>query len=191
MLFGHAGKNVITLMSSIILKPIPVTPEIRVLGLIPGAISISSHQIKMIDICLVLARRSIAFYWKKIEGPSIGHFLKDFLHCIVLELKKITIKYDNTIMLCLTRSHSTSSTTSSCGLWIPQNKEMRLLWERRRDRSVWIMLIWWNIYPEMSRIRLSIKCIPVYLKICKSIWTSLPDFTEFIRLCRNSIILST
>ncbi len=78
-------QKVMTLISSIILKPIPVTPEICVLGLVPVGISVSRHQIKMIDICLVLARWSIAFYWKKIEGPKIGHWLKDLSHCIVLE----------------------------------------------------------------------------------------------------------
>jgi len=35
----------------------------------------------MIDICLVLARRSVAFYWKNIEGPYIDHWLND-LYCI-------------------------------------------------------------------------------------------------------------
>ncbi len=74
-----------TLISSIILKPIPVTPQICVLGLVPVGISVSRHQIKMIDICLVLAIWSIAFYWKKIEGPSIGHWLKDLSHCSVLQ----------------------------------------------------------------------------------------------------------
>ncbi len=54
-------------------------------GLVPVGISVSRHQIKMIDICLVLARWPIAFYWKKIEGPTIGHWLKDLSHCIVLE----------------------------------------------------------------------------------------------------------
>ncbi len=39
----------------------------------------------MIDFCFVLARWSIAFYWKKIEGPSIGHWLKDLSHFIVFE----------------------------------------------------------------------------------------------------------
>ncbi len=78
-------QKVMTSISSIILKPIPVTPEICVLGLVSVGISVSRHKIKMIDICLVLARRSIAFYWKKIEGPTIGHWLKDLSHCIVLE----------------------------------------------------------------------------------------------------------
>lgn len=85
-------KKVMTLISSIILKPVPVTPEICVLGLVPVGISVSRHQMKMIDICLVLARRSIAFYWKKIEGPSIGHWLKDLSHCIVLEKLTYSIK---------------------------------------------------------------------------------------------------
>ncbi len=44
-----------TLISSIILKPIPVTPEIFALGLVAVGISVSIHRIKMIDICLVLA----------------------------------------------------------------------------------------------------------------------------------------
>ncbi len=78
-------QKVMTLISSIILKPIPVTPEICVLGLVPVGISVSRYQYKMIDICLVLARRSIPFYWKKIEGPSIGHWLKDLSHFIVFE----------------------------------------------------------------------------------------------------------
>ncbi len=76
MLFGHSGKcDDINIFNY--LKPIPVTPQICVLGLVPVGISVSRHQIKMIDICLVLAIWSIAFYWKKIEGPSIGHWLKD------------------------------------------------------------------------------------------------------------------
>ncbi len=54
-------QKVMTLISSIILKPIPVTPEICV----PVGISVSRHQIKMIDICLVLARWSIAFIGRK------------------------------------------------------------------------------------------------------------------------------
>ncbi len=69
-------QKVMTLISSIISKPIPVTPEICV----PVGISVS----KMIDIRLVLARRFIAFHWKKIEGSSIGPWLKDLSHCIVL-----------------------------------------------------------------------------------------------------------
>ncbi len=39
-------QKVMTLISSIILKPIPVTPEICVLGLVPLGISVSRHQIK-------------------------------------------------------------------------------------------------------------------------------------------------
>ncbi len=76
-------QKVMTLISSIILKQL--TPEICVLGLVPVGKSVSKYQFKMIDICLVLARRSMAFHWKKIEGPSIGHWLKDLSHCIVLE----------------------------------------------------------------------------------------------------------
>ncbi len=51
MLFGTFWQKVMTLIFSIILKPIPVTPEIFVLGLVPVRISVSRHQIKMIDIC--------------------------------------------------------------------------------------------------------------------------------------------
>ncbi len=67
-------QKVMTLISSIISKPIPVTPEICV----PVGISVSRHQIKMIDICLVLARRFIAFHWKKIKGPLVKRFITPY-----------------------------------------------------------------------------------------------------------------
>lgn len=80
------------LISSIISKLIPTTTEICALGLIPVSLSLSGYHTKMIDICLVIARRLVAFYWKNIEGPSIDHWLKDLSHCIALERTTYSIK---------------------------------------------------------------------------------------------------
>lgn len=85
-------QKVTTLISTITSKPVPMTPELCVLGLIPVDVSLPSHHIKMIDICLILARRLITFYWKNIEGPSIDHWLKDLSHCIGLERVTYSIK---------------------------------------------------------------------------------------------------
>jgi len=46
----------------------------------------------MIDICLILARRLVAFYWKNIKGPYIDHWLKELTHCIALERISYSIK---------------------------------------------------------------------------------------------------
>lgn len=85
-------QKVTALISSIISKLIPTTPEICALGLIPVSLSLSGYHTKMIDICLVIARRLVAFYWKNIEGPSIDHWLKDLSHCIALERITYSIK---------------------------------------------------------------------------------------------------
>jgi len=53
-------QKVTALISSIISKPIPMTPEICSLGFIPASLSLSCYHTKMIDICLVLARRLAA-----------------------------------------------------------------------------------------------------------------------------------
>ncbi len=84
-------QKVITLISSIISKPIPVTTEMCALGLFPVSLSLPGYHTKMIDICLVIARCLIAFYWKNI-GPSIDHWLKDLAHYIVLERIIYSIK---------------------------------------------------------------------------------------------------
>ncbi len=60
------------------------------LGLFPVSLSLPGYHTKIIDICLVIAKRLIPFYWKNIEGPSIDHWLKYLAHYIVLE--RITYK---------------------------------------------------------------------------------------------------
>ncbi len=52
-------------------------------------ISLPGHYTKMIDICLVLARRLVAFYRKNIEGPSTDHWLEDLSH-FFFALERIT-----------------------------------------------------------------------------------------------------
>lgn len=52
-----------------IFKPIPISPKICILGLYPENLSLKSHKIKLIDLCLVHSKHLIALYWKNILSP--------------------------------------------------------------------------------------------------------------------------
>ncbi len=52
------------------------------MGLFPVSLSLPGYHTKMTDICLVIARCLVAFYWKNIEAPSTDHCLKDLAHYI-------------------------------------------------------------------------------------------------------------
>ncbi len=47
--------------------------------------SLSTKERKLVDLCLLQARRSIALCWKNTNCSSIGLWLKNLITCLALE----------------------------------------------------------------------------------------------------------
>lgn len=60
-------------------------PMLCVLNLYAENCSLSVKERKMVDLCLLQARRSIALYWKKADCPSLGLWLRNLSSCLALE----------------------------------------------------------------------------------------------------------
>ncbi len=64
--------------------PIPLCPVLCVLRMYEYDCSLSTKERKLVDLCLLQARRSIALCWKNTNCPSIGLWLKN-VTCLALE----------------------------------------------------------------------------------------------------------
>lgn len=86
-------KEVTHIISQIISKPIPVSPKFCILGLYPENLSLKSHEIKLINLCLVHSKRLISVYWKNTSCPPISHWLRELSLCLALEKLTYSIKH--------------------------------------------------------------------------------------------------
>lgn len=85
-------KGVLRLLSNITSTTIPVCPKLCILGLYPEDISLSRHEIKMVDLCLIHAKRLIAMHWKSMSCPSINMWLRELSNSLALERITYCIK---------------------------------------------------------------------------------------------------
>lgn len=79
------------MISQIISKPIPVSPKFCILN--PENLSLKSHEIKLINRCLVHSKCLISMYWKNTSCPPISHWLRELSLCLALEKLTHSIKY--------------------------------------------------------------------------------------------------
>ncbi len=78
-------------------SPIPLCPVLCVLSMYEDDCSLSTKERKLVDLCLLQARRSIALCWKNTNCPSIGLWLKNVI-CLALE--KLTYVIRKTYYIC-------------------------------------------------------------------------------------------
>lgn len=76
---------VLKYISQMTSSPIPLCPKICIFGIYPDGCLLSSRERKMIDLCLLQARRSIALCWKSVSCPSLGCWLKNLTSSLALE----------------------------------------------------------------------------------------------------------
>ena len=77
--------SVIQYISQITSSPVPLSPKLCILSIYPHNCSLSNRERKMVDLCLLQARRSIALCWKNVRCPSLGHWLKNLTSSLALE----------------------------------------------------------------------------------------------------------
>lgn len=85
-------KELIGVISKTIGKEIPVCPKISILGLFPPASSLKTCEQKLVNLCLLHAKRLIAIHWKIIHGPSLSLWIKEMSYCIAMERLTYSIK---------------------------------------------------------------------------------------------------
>ena len=64
---------------------IPLNPKLCVLGVYPASCSLANKEKKMVDLCLLQARRSIALCWKNINRPTLCFWLRNLTSSLALE----------------------------------------------------------------------------------------------------------
>lgn len=72
--------------------PISLSPTICILGIDDDNYSLPNKEKKLVDLCLLQARRSIALCWKDISCPSLGLWLKNLISSLALEKLTYVIK---------------------------------------------------------------------------------------------------
>lgn len=66
-------------------SPVPLNPILCVLSMYEDDCSLPTKERKLVDLCLLQARCSIALCWKNTICPSIGLWLKNLITCLALE----------------------------------------------------------------------------------------------------------
>ena len=85
-------KKIIDTTSTILHKKIPLDPEICILGLIPETLALRTHESKLLNLCLIHAKRVIARHWKSVNCPSYNMWIKELSSCLSIERLTYTIK---------------------------------------------------------------------------------------------------
>ena len=63
----------------------PLSPKLCILSIYPEDCSLSVRERKMVNLCLLQARRSIALCWENVGCPSLGHRLNNLTLSLALE----------------------------------------------------------------------------------------------------------
>ncbi len=63
----------------------PRSPVLCVLSMYEDKCSLPTKERKLVDLCLLQARRSIALCWKNTNRPTIELWLKNVISCLALE----------------------------------------------------------------------------------------------------------
>ena len=64
---------------------IPLNPKLCVVGVYPVNCSLANREKKMVDLCLLQARWSIALCWKNTNGPTLCFWLRNLTSSLALE----------------------------------------------------------------------------------------------------------
>ena len=86
-------KDLVEIISCIIQKKVPASPEVCILGLIPEALSFRTHERKLVNLCLLHAKRVIARQWKSVCCPSVNLWVNELSSCIATERLTYAIKH--------------------------------------------------------------------------------------------------
>ena len=78
-------KSVLKYVFQITSCPIPLCPKLCILGIYPVDCSLSCKERKMVDFCLLQAKRSIALCWKNVGCPSFDYWLTNLSSSLALE----------------------------------------------------------------------------------------------------------
>lgn len=79
-------------ISQITSCPIPSCPKLCILGIYPDNCSLSTKERKMVDLCLLQAKRSIALCWKNVGCPSFDFWLTNLTSSLALEKLTYMVK---------------------------------------------------------------------------------------------------
>lgn len=81
-------KEVTLAINSIVNITLNPDPKLFLLGLYPPTPTIKKEIRTLINMCLLHAKCLIALYWRKIDRPKLGHWLRDMSSSLAIE--KIT-----------------------------------------------------------------------------------------------------
>ena len=74
---------------------IPLNPKLCVLGVCPANCSLANRERKMVDLCLLQARQSVALCWKNINGTTLCFWMRNLTSSLALERLTYTIRKKN------------------------------------------------------------------------------------------------
>lgn len=77
--------SVLKYISQITTSPVPSCPKLCIFGIYPDHCTLSCNERKMVDLCLLQAKRCIALCWKNVVCPSFNHWLNNLTSSLVLE----------------------------------------------------------------------------------------------------------
>ena len=78
-------EEVIKQVSNISLTRLPVCPKLFIFGLFPTDLILSSAKKKMIYMCSLQAKHSIAISWKSMEAPSANVWFRSLSNTLAME----------------------------------------------------------------------------------------------------------
>ena len=76
------------MIDQMISKKLPLDPKLFILGIYPTDCQLQSKEFKLVDMCILQAKRIIAFNWKCVDGPRIEKWIKEMASSMSME--KIT-----------------------------------------------------------------------------------------------------
>lgn len=78
-------KEVLDLISKLTGKVVPVEAKICLLHIYPENFSVTVKKRKLINFCLLQAKRVIALKWKEMQGPTLGQWITELSSNLALE----------------------------------------------------------------------------------------------------------
>ena len=90
--FQEFWREVVETLSNTSEVTLPMCPRMCILRLIPKDFNLSRANSKMVTLCLLQARRTIAKCWKSIQRPTTKGWLEDIVQVIAMEELTYSLK---------------------------------------------------------------------------------------------------
>lgn len=81
-------QDIINMIDQILGKKLPMDPRFFLLGIYPTTPQLQSKEARLVDMCILQAKRIISLNWKNVDGPRIGRWIKEMATNMTME--KIT-----------------------------------------------------------------------------------------------------